>query len=349
MDQQNDPKIDQPKKKSRNQSKQGSILSIIFILISILLCIALIVTLWSFANYKKNAVIPADVNPEADQTSSEIQEEVVTVEALKEYAQQYNVSIEFLQRFFDDVIVYKDTGGIEYAPIDPDLPKHSYDFNNLVQVDGEIEYHENGVSTGVKGIDVSKHQGDINWKKVKADGVEFALIRLGYRGYETGKIMLDEYYEQNIKEATAAGIEVGVYFFSQAITIEEVNEEADMVLKYIKDYKITYPVVFDYEEMQGDVVRSDVLTTAERTDITIAFCEKIKAAGYNPMIYANIKWFVARLDMRRLAEYDKWFAQYFDAPFFPYDFKIWQYTAKGQVDGIKGDVDMNIAFKDFAV
>ncbi len=328
-----------------NQQKRGRSAIITLSVISVLLCSALIVTIVSFISYKKSVTIPVDapINVELPE------EEVVPMETLKAYAQQYNVSAEFLQRFFDDVIVYKGDDGIVYAPIDEKLPKNSYDFDNLVRVDGEIQYHENGVSTGIKGIDVSKYQGDIEWKKVKADNVDYAIIRLGYRGYETGKILLDEYYEKNIKGAIDAGVKVGVYFFSQAITVEEAIEEADMVLEYIKDYDITYPVVFDAEEMLGESVRTNTLTTTQRTDITLAFCEKIKAAGYKPMIYANIKWFVAQLDMSRLTEYDKWFAQYFKSPFFPYDFHMWQYTAKGKVDGIKGDVDLNIGFKDYSL
>ncbi|MEG0692826.1 MAG: GH25 family lysozyme, partial [Oscillospiraceae bacterium] len=186
--------------KNMGQQKRGRFAIIMLIFISVLLCAALIVTSMSFANYKQSIADQANAKPE-----SVPQEEVVTVETLKAQAQKYNVSAEFLQQFFDDVIVYKDTQGIVYAPIDETLPKHSYDFDNLVKVGGEIQYQENGISTGIKGIDVSKHQGKIDWKKVKADGVEFALIRLGYRGYGTGKVLLDEFYEANIKGAIEAG------------------------------------------------------------------------------------------------------------------------------------------------
>ncbi len=335
------------KSQNTNEEKKGHGIVIMLTLICILLSAALILTIAYYEHSKNGTVIPTDVQPQ--QKEELPKEEVVKTETLKAYAQKYNVSAEFLQRFFDDVIVYKDTSGIVYEPINEKLPKNSYDFNNLVRVNGELQYQENGVSKGIKGIDVSKHQGDIDWKKVKADNVEYAIIRLGYRGYGTGKIMLDEYFEKNIQGALNAGIKVGVYFYSQAITVEEAKEEADIVLKNIKDYKITYPVIFDAEEMQGDDVRTNSLTTEQRTDITLAFCDKVKSLGYKTMIYANVKWFVAKLDMSRLTSYDKWFAQYFNTPFFPYDFQMWQYTGKGKVNGIKGDVDMNISFKDYAL
>jgi lysozyme len=328
--------------------KKAKTVHIIFILQSILcivLSILLVVTVTSFERYKKSNAVPVDAQPQTDTSSND----VITKEALKNYAQQFGVSVEFLQRFFDDVIVYWDANQIVYAPIDENLPKHSYDFeNNLVNLETEIQYHNNGVPAGIKGIDVSKYQGKIDWKKVKEDNVDFAMIRVGYRGYQNGKIVIDEYCKKNIEGALANGIKVGVYFFSQAISIEEVLEEAEMVLDMIKDYDITYPVVYDAEEIQGENVRTAKLTTQERTDITIAFCEKIKEAGYKPMIYANVSWFVGRLDLSRLVMYDKWFAQYFRTPFFPYDFQIWQYTAKGKIKGIEGNVDLNISFKDYS-
>ncbi|WMJ23002.1 glycoside hydrolase family 25 protein [Paludicola sp. MB14-C6] len=331
------------------REKTARVTVIVLTIISILLCISLVVTIILFEEYKRNNSIPVSAKPQlkSELPSSSVAD-AITTQSLKAYAQQYNVSVEFLQRFFNDVIVYKDSDQIVYAPIDEKLPKNPYDFKNLVYLDSEIQYQKNGVSTGIKGIDVSKYQGDINWNKVKADHVKFAIIRIGFRGYQNGKITIDESCKKNIEGAIAAGIKVGVYFFSQAITIEEVIQEADTVLEYIKDYKITYPVVFDAEEILEENARTNSLTTAQRTDITVAFCQKIKSAGYTPMIYANVKWFVAKLDMSRLTMYDKWFAQYFKTPFFPYDFQMWQYTGKGKVDGIKGDVDLNICFKDYS-
>lgn len=309
----------------------------------ILLCAALAAMALLLHGYRQTA---AQAMAQIEQSSEPEEEEepMIPVETLMLYAQKYNVSIEFLQNFFDDVIVYKDNGVIVYEPIDPDLPKNSYDWDNLVRANGRIDYiDENGVSAKV-GVDVSKHQGDIDWEKVKADGVDYAMIRLGNRGYETGKMLIDNNFKQNMEGALAAGLDVGVYYYSQAVTVEEALEEAQAVIENLEGYDITYPVVFDFEEVYEDTSRTKDLTAEEITDITIAFCEAVQEAGYRPMIYANVKWFIAKLDLSRLTEYDKWFAQYFQAPFFPYDFQMWQYSSTGKVDGIQGNVDLNLCF-----
>lgn len=346
--QQTNQNIPQPlQKKKRFQKSQ--LICLIFIFISLLLCIALIATTLSYHNYKQEAATVINANVSLQEELDKTKEETVEITTLKQYAQKYNVSTEFLQRFFDDTIVYKGINGITYAPIDMSLPLNSFDFEkNLVHgEDGEIEYHENGVSVGIKGIDVSKYQGDIDWQKVKADGVEFAIIRMGYRGYGTGKIMIDESFEQNMVEAQKAGIKLGVYFFSQAINEAEAIEEASLVIESIQNYDITYPVVFDMEEIHEGTARTASLSKQELTDVAIAFCETVKNAGYTPMVYANIKWFMEHVDLSQLTQYDKWFAQYYKTPFFPYDLQMWQYTGSGKVDGIAGKVDMNICFKEY--
>lgn len=277
------------------------------------------------------------------------EEPTIPVSLLQQYANQYNISIEFLQNFFPDSIVYKDknAGGIVYAPIDPELPKNDYNWDNLVYTNGRVEYQKDGETVSKLGIDISKYQGDIDWEAVKSDGIDFAILRVGARGYETGKLNPDESFHQNARKALDAGLEIGVYFYTQAITPEEAREEADFILEQIREYDITYPVVFDTEDPVADTARTNTLSQEERTDITIAFCEQIRTAGYRPMIYANIQWFMANLELSRLTEYDKWFAQYFQKPFFPYEFQMWQYTAQGSVDGIQGNVDLNVALVDY--
>lgn len=268
----------------------------------------------------------------------------ITLAQLKQYAEEYTLPAQYVQRFVTNAFVFKSGSSLEYIPVNSKLAKNSYKFNNLVQQDGEYKYVVDGKTKSIKGIDVSEFQGVIDWKKVKADGVKFAFIRVGYRGYGTGKLSTDKYYAQNLKNATAAGIPVGVYVYSQAINKAEAIEEAKLALKCIKGYKITYPVVYDIEAAPSSTARTSNLTQKQHTDNTIAFCDTIKAAGYKPMIYTSSKWFLENLDMSRLEKYDKWLAQYYTMPFFPYKLNIWQYTGKGSVNGIKGDVDMNIAF-----
>lgn len=243
-------------------------------------------------------------------------------------------------------------GNNEYRiPIIPSVPKHNYIWENIVTPKNGLKYYtENGKKTSYEGIDVSSHQKDIDWAKVKAAGIDFAIIRVGFRGYGTGAIVLDDYFTKNIEGALAAGIKVGVYFFSQALNETEAIEEADLVIEQLKKYKnkITYPVVYDAEDISNDTARTDGLLGAQITSNCIAFCEKIKEAGYTPMIYANKRWFLTRLDLTRLTDYDLWHAAYVDAPDTPYMFTMWQYSASGKVDGINGSVDLNISFKDYS-
>ncbi len=234
------------------------------------------------------------------------------------------------------------------VPISDKIPRLSYQLENFVQSDGKLEYVEQGVKKSIHGIDVSKYQGDIDWEKVKESGVEFAIIRLGFRGFNEGTLELDPYFVQNIEGAIKAGVSVGVYFFSQATTIEEAMEEADFVLEQIKDYKISYPVIFDTEYVTTYDARANNLSRQLRTDITKTFCEKIQSAGYHPMIYANTKWMVMGIDLEQLSAYDLWFAYYGNNLTFPYDFQMYQYSDSGSIPGIKGNVDLNISFVDYA-
>ena len=243
-------------------------------------------------------------------------------------------------------------GNSEYRiPIIPSVPKHNYNWENVKSSKNGLKYYtENGKKASYEGIDVSSHQKDIDWAKVKAAGIDFAIIRVGFRGYGTGAILIDEYFTKNIEGALAAGIKVGVYFFSQALNETEAIEEAELVIEQLKKYKskITYPVVYDAEDISNDTARTDGLLGAQITSNCIAFCEKIKEAGYTPMIYANKRWFLTRLDLTRLTDYDMWHAAYVDAPDTPYMYTMWQYSASGKVDGISGTVDLNISFKDYS-
>jgi GH25 family lysozyme M1 (1,4-beta-N-acetylmuramidase) len=267
---------------------------------------------------------------------------------MEEYALEHKVPLEYIQRCFTDRFVFKAGDRFEFVSVDKSLPQNDFDWDNLVHKDsGEIRYIEGDVSRAYKGIDVSVYQGDIDWEKVKADGVHFAFIRLGYRGYGTGKLQLDEKFKQNIRGATKAGVKVGVYFYSQAISTREAREEANMVLRYIKDYDIDYPVVYDVEEAPSTSARTRGISGAQVTKNAIAFCDTIREAGYRPMIYTYSKWYVEKLDLSKLTKYDKWLAQYYKVPFFPYEFDIWQYSSKGRVNGIKGNVDMNLCFVNY--
>lgn len=199
--------------------------------------------------------------------------------------------------------------------------------------------------TSFAGIDVSKFQGNINWYQVKASGIDFAIIRVGYRGYTYGNIVEDPYFDTNIKGALAAGLDVGVYFFSQAVTEEEARAEAAWTKAKIAPYKITYPVVIDTEYVAGG--RANGMNAYNRTAVVKAFCQEVKADGYVPAVYASKSWLEHNLIMSSLSEYDVWLARYAAAPEYTGSFQIWQYTNKGSVAGINGYVDRNVGFKKY--
>ena len=240
-------------------------------------------------------------------------------------------------------------GKFHFVPIRDDLKKHGLLEENLeVLENGELQYVQDGNVVSHKGIDVSRYQGDIDWEKVAASGVEYAFIRVGVRGYgEEGRIVLDEKFEDNVKGATAAGVKVGVYFFSQAITDEEALEEADMVLGAIDGYDVTYPIVYDVEKTSAAHGRMNQLSVEDRTRMARIFVDRIKEAGYTPMIYSNMEMWSVLIDMASFEDIEKWFAYYKTDLYFPYEYAVWQYTDKGTVDGIKGDVDLNISFKEW--
>ena len=257
--------------------------------------------------------------------------------------------VETLRPYYPDELVVVSNGTFNFVPINENLQKNDYVLENLnILEDGEVQYMQDGQVVSHKGIDVSKHQGNIDWTKVAADGVEFAFIRVGLRGYGTeGKLVEDEYFEQNIKGALQAGIKVGVYFYSQAITDAELLEEANLVLEKVKPYNVELPIVYDVEKVSGGKGRANDLSVEERTRLTALFCQTIQDAGYKPMIYHNMEMGTLMLDLSQLESYDKWFAYYNDELYYPYAYKVWQYTEKGAVDGINEEVDLNIWFGDF--
>lgn len=191
-----------------------------------------------------------------------------------------------------------------------------------------------------RGIDVSKFQGVIDWNAVKADGITFAIIRCGYRGYGTGALVEDATYRRNIQGAINAGLRVGVYFYSQAINEAEAVEEASMVLSLVSGYSLPLGVYYDTEYVAGG--RANAISAAERTACAVAFCETIRNAGYKAGVYSYASWFYNNLNFANISKYNTWIAQYRDTLSFNYKYDIWQYTGSGRVNGISTAVDMNI-------
>lgn len=236
--------------------------------------------------------------------------------------------------------------------------RYYYDSNGVFVTGNQVingakfSFSSEGVlasSYGVLGIDVSKYQGNINWNAVKASGVQFAIIRAGYRGWgSTGSLNKDPYFDKNIKGASAAGIDIGIYYFSQAVNEVEAVEEASQCIGLVKGYKIKYPIFIDTETSGGKGSgRADGLSKTQRTIVCKAFCETIQNSGYRAGIYTSKSWFEKKLDTPKLEQYAIWLAQWRDKPTYKGKYDVWQYSSKGQVPGISGNVDMNLSYMAF--
>lgn len=325
------------------KKKRLNIPAIFFSAVSFILLTACIFLAVKYTKLKNQPVetLPNDIK----QTLEEDGEQII-LDEFKDKLSSGQTVLSLLKEYYPDNIIYVDNGRYIFAEKISTLAQNTLNKNNFDKNDnGEITYSENGKVVSHKGIDVSQFQGSIDFSKVKAAGVEYAIIRCGYRGYGSGTINEDPLFTEHIEGALQNDIAVGVYFFTQAITKEEAVEEADYVINKIKPYNVTYPIVIDVEEILGDTYRQQNLTKDELTDIIVAFCERVKEKGYTPMIYGNLKCLIGSVDLTRLEDYDKWFAYYADNLYYPYELSMWQYSDQGSIDGVNGNVDLNISFK----
>lgn len=224
-----------------------------------------------------------------------------------------------------------------------EIPRNSYQAEKFREESGRVTYEDEAVYT-MSGIDVSVHQGVIDWQAVAADGVDFAILQAGYRGYSDGDLGEDEQFRANFAGARAAGIPIGVYFFSQATTEEEAREEARFTLELLQGETLEHPVFFDWERVDAEGVRTEAVTGDMVTAFAEAFCETIEAEGYEAGIYFNQNDVYTLVDLSKLLDYPLWMAQYRTVPDFFYDFSYWQYTDQGSISGIAAPVDLNVCF-----
>lgn len=240
--------------------------------------------------------------------------------------------------------VFRSCNRFEYREPSKDktIEKSQYNPNNITSGNGIIEYKDKKYKSRL-GIDVSEHQEEIDWKAVKDDGIEFAIIRMGYSGWHSGNIVKDAYFDFNISAAKKEGIDIGVYFFSQASTIEEAIKEAEYVANTLGNTNLQLPVFFDMEPLDGKE-RTANLSKELKTQIADAFCQCIKSKGFDAGVYGNPTWFDNSMDLSYLQDYTIWLAYYTGYNDFPYKYSFWQFTDKGMVNGINSNVDLNIQF-----
>ena len=233
----------------------------------------------------------------------------------------------------------------ETEPENPTIPP---DRNPYDRFDFQYNRHNYLLLQNVKsypGVDVSAFQGNIDWKRVKQSGIDFAIIRLGYRGYESGKLVEDQYAKANLKNAKEAGLRIGAYFFSQALSIQETDQEIQFMLKILGDTQLDMPVVLDWE-IPANTARTRNMDARTLTDIQRHFCGQMRDQGYQPMIYFNWHQSENLYVLHELEAYPFWLALYQDRMTYPWKVEMWQYTDKGRVPGISGNVDLNVYMPD---
>lgn len=276
------------------------------------------------------------------------QEETTVQEGTREETEEETTTEEDLGADGKHVEVTLRDGSSEWVEINSKWKKNTYDFTNLVSKNNLRTYYSDGKKASYLGINLSRYQTQVNYEAIKNDGIEFCMIRVGARGYESGIIQADDMFETHIAGAAGAGLDIGLYFYSHAITEAEAVEEAEYLLSRIGSYKINYPIAFDMEYVDNDSSRIETLTKAEKTKIARAFLNRIEAAGYTGMLYGNKEWLLKRIDLSQFDDYDIWLSHEADITDYPYTFSMWQYTRKGEIYGIDGYVDLNISFIDYS-
>ena len=248
-----------------------------------------------------------------------------------------------------------DSGEPVLIPIDENIPHNNYSNDNFRMEGSELQYYSNSRKVSSYGIDVSKYQGKIDWEAASNSGIDFAMIRMGVRGYSSANVVFDEEYENNIKGALEHGVETGIYFYSQAVNTQEAVEEANYAVAAAASYNVTYPIVFYTERVTSEKPRTDGLTPEELSNIAKAFCDAVRGYGYRAMIGASKQRLSEDMDPAALSGYDVWLV---DAPYlkegeklsmseYPYTYTMWQYSSSGKIDGINGPVDLDISFVDY--
>ncbi len=239
-------------------------------------------------------------------------------------------------------------GTEEWYEISGDIPLYTYDFTNLKITAGRMEYYQDGEKSSSVGVELSENSGNVDFTALKDSGVDFVMLRLGSRGYETGLLSLDKNFVSNITKAQNAGLEVGVYFFSQAVSEKEAEEEAEFVASNLVPYKISYPVAFVMEYIVNDESRIESLDAESKTDIAKAFLSHIDREGYRTLLCGTKDWLLGEVEPEDLLEdYDVWLNDQSPVPDYPYQFRLWKYAVRQKISGVEKEASYIISFVDY--
>jgi GH25 family lysozyme M1 (1,4-beta-N-acetylmuramidase) len=244
------------------------------------------------------------------------------------------------------LISYKD-GTKQWLEINEDIPAHEYDFTKMKSVNGKMHYYEGNKRMSRLGVELSEENGIVDFKALKEAGIDFVMLRAGSRGYETGMLSADESFSTNMEKAVEAGLEIGVYFSSQAVTEAEAVQEAGLVISALAAHPITYPVAFRMDSIMNDTARTDILDAEEKTEIAEAFLTELENAGYSVVIYGEKEWLLTQIEEDELKDRDIWLCEQTPIPEYPYQFKMWEYEGGQKIAGVQGNVNLTISFVDY--
>ena len=241
-------------------------------------------------------------------------------------------------------------GSEEWILLNASLRQNDLADTGFQKENGIMKYYANGKCVSSFGIDISQKTTSVSYDRLKSQSVDFVMVRIGARGYDSGKITEDERFEEHVKGLKEAGVPFGVYFYSQAISQEEISQEVNFILQTLTKYEVkpTYPVAIDMELVINDHARIEGVSKADRTHLIGTFCDAVKAAGYSPAIYGDKTWLLTEMDLGAVSQYNVWLSRDGDLPDYPYTMGMWQYETEGKISGIVGDYGMNISFIDYS-
>ncbi len=243
--------------------------------------------------------------------------------------------------------IVSEDGTEEWVEINQQLTLNDYDLNGFVYQYPIMKYYVDSKKLSRVGVKISSENGEVNFKKLKKAGVDFVMIRMGYRGYGSGLLSADDLFYVNVERAEEAGLDWGPYYFSQATTREEVLEEAARVQEGLQGFSPKYPVAYDMEYVQNDDARVQSLTKEQKTDFALTFCQAMNMCGYKAIVYGNKDWLIRKLDLTKLAGNDIWLSQPGDIPDYPYRYTMWEYAKDAQIAGIEEPASLSICLVDY--
>lgn len=245
-------------------------------------------------------------------------------------------------------LVVRPDGSEQWIMINAYIPKNDYKKEGFVYEEPIMKYFDQGDKKSSVGVILNEEAGNVDFSKLKKEGIEYVIVRIGYRGYESGTIYYDERFDEYERGAEQAGLRVGAYFESQAITVEEAEEEAQAVIGNLMERSITYPVALQFGVVSNDKARTDDLTKSQITEITNHFCQMVEDSGFQAMVYGSKFWLLRRLDLTQMGDYDICLMQEGETPDYPYGFDLWQYDNSAKLDGVEQEVPLSISFIDYS-